>query len=71
MRSWSANTASCDMKGDFVLDSPLVVSYLCSVLLLPCLSCAQLQAVEIASLLLRLSLYGWSKMQTALKELQE
>lgn len=29
MRSRSANTARCDMKGDFVLDSPLVVSYLC------------------------------------------
>lgn len=29
MRSQSADTARCDMKGDFVLDSPLVVSYLC------------------------------------------
>lgn len=31
MRSWAANTARSDMKGDFVLDSPSVVSYLCSV----------------------------------------
>lgn len=40
MRSRSANTARHDMRGDFVLDSPLVVSYLCSIFLLPCLLCA-------------------------------
>lgn len=33
MRSWAANTARSDMKGAFVLDSPSVVSYLCSVVL--------------------------------------
>lgn len=33
MRSRSANTAQSEIRGDFVLDSPLVVSYLfCSVL---------------------------------------
>lgn len=31
MRSRAASTARSDMKGDFVLDSPLLVSYLCSV----------------------------------------
>lgn len=54
MRSRSANTARCDMRGDFVLDSPLAVSYLCSVCVLPCLLCAhftlQLQVIKTASL---------------------
>lgn len=52
MRSCSANTARSDMKGDFVLDSPLVVSYLCSALFFsPRSHCTlQLQAIKIASL---------------------
>lgn len=33
MRSWAANTARSDMKGDFVLDSPSLVSYLRSLVL--------------------------------------
>lgn len=33
MRSRAASTARSDMKGDFVLDSPSLVSYLCSVVL--------------------------------------
>lgn len=49
MRSRSANTARRDMKGDFVLDSPLVVSYLGCFVHPRVHFTAQLQPTEIAT----------------------
>lgn len=69
MRSRSANTACCDTRGDFVLNSPSVVSYLCSVLLSSSFPCAhlifQLQVIKTSSLSWHLLLYGCSKVKTA------
>lgn len=73
MRSWSANTARSDMKGDFVLDSPSVVSHLCppfQTRLPRAHFKLQLGPLELGLLGKHLSLYGRSKGGTEARSCQ-